>query len=96
MVPYDLKIMIVKLLGLVDLLTAILFFLAWLEIYPIKLAIVVIILLILKSLMFIKSFTSILDLIGAVFLIIAMAFNFYMIDWLFMLWFLQKGSFSLV
>lgn len=86
--------MIVKLLGIFDLIAAIIFLLAQWDILT-KLGIVVAIYLIIKSLIFIKDFTSWIDLAAGIYLLLVV-FNIHSaFSVIFIFWLGQKAFFSL-
>jgi len=86
--------MIVKLLGLVDLLAALCFLLVQWGVFE-NFAVVIAIILLIKSLIFISDFTSIIDLISALYLFLVI-FNIHSaFAFIFVLWLLQKAIFSL-
>lgn len=86
--------MILKFFGLMDLIAAGIFLLAQWG-FGINIALFVAIYLILKSLLFIPDFASIVDMIGGAYLLLVV-FNIHSIfSAIFVLWFLQKGIFSL-
>ena len=63
------------------------------EVFAIGLAIYIII----KSLIFIADWASIVDLAGGIFLILMASFGFnHIIFWVFVIWFLQKGFLSFI
>jgi len=85
------------LLGLLDLLIGLVFvFLRFgldIKFFALALAVYVVI----KSLIFIKDFSSIVDLIGGIALFVFAFFGFTnLLMWLFAVWFIQKGFFSLI
>lgn len=86
--------MILKILGVLDLLSGIVLIVlrfAPLKVIPGLLAVY----LIVKSIIFLKNISSVIDLIAAIHIIFAMFGNYYSLTWLFVLWLLQKGVFSL-
>lgn len=86
--------MITKILGLVDILAASFLVLAGLDIVFIGAFIFITALLLLKSLIFLTNWSSWIDLIAVVFMLLIL-FNFYTIfNLFFALWLLQKGVLS--
>ena len=86
--------MIIKLLGLIDLLAAIFIILLRFHIGE-SIAFIVAILLILKSVIFLTSFVSLIDIISGIFLLLAVYGHYYFFTWIFALWLLQKAVISL-
>lgn len=87
--------MIVKLLGVLDLLAAIFLILLRWNIGS-NIALVLGILLGIKSLIFFYNWASVIDIIS-VGILIAASFGFYFyFSWIFSLWLLQKAFFSLL
>lgn len=80
-------------LGILDIVSAGLIILQ--RFYPTKFALFFAGYLLLKSIVFIKDFSSIIDFIAVVFFILAIFGHFYLITWLAALWVFQKGVFSL-
>ncbi len=88
--------MIVKLLGLVDLLTAVLAVFAHIGFIPTSVLKIFAVYLIIKGAIFIKSFTSILDLGCGVYLLLMFFFNMHsFIVYLVALYLFQKAVFSM-
>ncbi len=86
--------MIVKALGIMDLLVGIAFILAqWSFGYYIGLVLAIYV--IIKALIFITDFASIIDLIGGIYLLLIIFGIHQIFAVVFLLWFLQKGFFSL-
>ncbi len=85
--------MIVKLLGLIDLLAAVFIILLRFNIGN-KIAFVIAIILLIKSIIFLTSFTSWIDIISGIFLILAVYGHYYFFTWIFALWLFQKGVIS--
>jgi hypothetical protein len=86
--------MIVKLLGLIDLLAAVFIILLRFNIGG-SIALVIAILLLIKSFIFLRSFVSIIDILSGVFLLLAIYGHYYFFTWLFALWLLQKAVVSI-
>lgn len=88
--------MITKLLGIIDVIAASFLVLAGFDIVFTSIFILVTVLLLLKSLIFITNWTSWVDLLIVVFMILIL-FNFYTVfNLLFAIWLLQKGILSLL
>ena len=85
--------MLVKLLGILDLLAAIFLILLRWGIGS-DVGLVIGILLGIKSLIFLSNWASIVDLISVVILILAALGHYYYFSWLFSIWLLQKAFFS--
>ncbi len=86
--------MLTKILGIIDILAASFLVLAGVDIIFIGVFIIIAVLLLLKSLIFLTNWSSWIDLIAVVFMILIL-FNFYTIfNLLFALWLLQKGILS--
>lgn len=86
--------MILKLFGLMDLIAAAVFLLAQWS-FGVNIALLIAGYLILKSLLFLPDFASVIDMMGGAYLLLVI-FNIHSIfSALFVLWFLQKGIFSL-
>ena len=89
--------MILKILGLSDILAAILLILHGLDINLVSISWIFAIYLIIRSLIFIKSLPSLIDLsIGVMFIFIINGHINTILLILSILWLLQKGLFSLV
>ncbi len=89
--------MILKILGLSDILAAILLILHGLDINLVSISWIFAIYLIIRSLIFIKSLPSLIDLsIGVMFIFIINGHINTVLLILSILWLLQKGIFSLV
>lgn len=87
--------MIIKILGIFDILAAVsLFLLKW-GLF-VKFGWIILIILVLKSLPFIPDIASIVDLITAVFFVLAIYGYFFSFTFLFSVWLLQKGAFSVL
>lgn len=86
--------MIVKLLGLIDLLAAVFIILLRFNIGR-SIALIIAILLLIKSLIFLRSFVSFIDILSGVFLLLAIYGHYYFFTWLFVLWLGQKAIISL-
>ncbi len=86
--------MIVKLLGLIDLLAAVFIILLRFNIGG-SIALVIAIILLIKSFVFLRSFVSIIDILSGVFLLLAIYGHYYFFTWLFALWLLQKAIVSI-
>ncbi len=84
----------IKLLGILDILTGGIFFVSYF--YVNNIFLIFPIYLIIKSLVFIKSIVSFFDILVAIFFIMAIFGNFVIIDWIFIVWIIQKGLFSLL
>ncbi|MBS3156993.1 hypothetical protein J4442_02355 [Candidatus Woesearchaeota archaeon] len=86
--------MIVKFLGVMDIIVGIAFILAqWSFGYHIGLILAIYV--IIKALIFITDFASIIDLIGGIYLLLIIFGVHQIFAVVFLLWFLQKGFFSL-
>jgi hypothetical protein len=87
--------MIAKLLGIID-------FLAALSIILLKFntaesfAIVITLMLLIKSILFISDIVSIIDIIAVVFIFLAVFGVFNIITWIVFFWLLQKAIFSML
>lgn len=77
-----------------DILSGLVFFLTYF--FRTELFLVFPVYLGIKSFLFIKSLGSIIDLAAAVFFVFAIYGNFLPVDWIFVLWLIQKGLFSLL
>lgn len=86
--------MLLKILGLLDLIAGITLFVMKFGIGR-KLSLILGILLLIKGVLFITTLASIPDLITGIIMVVASYGNFHMIYLLFALWLLQKGLFSL-
>lgn len=86
--------MIVQLLGLVDLFAGVLLFLLRFDLLS-TLGVVVGIYLILKGVVFLSNVVSLMDLLAGIVMILASQGYFFIFTWIFVLWLLQKGFFSL-
>ena len=86
--------MSVKLLGFLDLLIALIFILAQWDI-GVKFAVFCAIYLILKGIVFIYDIASIVDMIAGVYLILVLLNIHSAFSFIFILWLIQKGLFSL-
>jgi len=82
-------------LGFMDILSALSFVLLKFEMFE-TLAVVCIFYLILKGLLFFKSFVSILDIVCGIVLALAYFGSFPFLWWVCALWLLQKGIFSII
>lgn len=87
--------MIVKLLGLIDLLAAVFIILLKFHIGE-NIAVIIAIILLIKSIIFLTSFISLIDILAGVFLLLAAYGHYYFFTWIFALWLLQKAFFSLL
>lgn len=87
--------MLVKLLGVLDLLGAVLIILLNWGIGS-KIGFAVAVLLGIKSLIFLCNWASIIDLVSVSILVLAAFGHYYSFSWLFALWLLQKAFFSFV
>ena len=87
--------MIVQLFGLLDIIAALSVVLLKFDIF-IWLSLVLGIYLIIKSLIFIKSLASWIDLICGIGMIISFIGFFSGFSWLVLIWLIQKGIFSLI
>lgn len=87
--------MLVRLLGIIDLLAAICIVLLRFNIGE-KFALVIAILLLTKSVIFLTSFVSFIDILSGIFLILAAYGHYYFFTWFFALWLLQKAFFSIL
>jgi uncharacterized membrane protein HdeD (DUF308 family) len=87
--------MVVKLLGMFDLLSGIVLILLrfnlikWVGLFFAAY-------LILKAILFIRDITSFIDIIAGIFIILAVLGIFNILSWIFVIWLLQKGIFSLM
>ncbi len=86
--------MLVKLLGILDLLGAVFIVLLRWNIGA-EIALVISVLLGIKALIFLKSWASIIDLASVVILVLAVFGHYYFFSWLFSIWLIQKAAFSL-
>lgn len=86
--------MITKLLGVIDLLAALSIILLKFNIGA-NFAIIIAILLLIKSLVFIYNIVSIVDIIAVIFIFLAIFSVFNIITWLIFFWLLQKSIFSI-
>lgn len=86
--------MIVKILGIIDILIALTFVIAQWN-FGYYLGLVLAIYIIIKSLIFITDFASAVDLIGGIYLLLIVFNIHHIFAVVFLLWFLQKGFFSL-
>ena len=87
--------MIVKILGILDLVMGLhLFLLKW-ELFSF-LGFVLGIYLLLKSVIFISDVSSVVDLVTAVIYLLAVFGIYFFFSWIFALWLIQKGIFSLL
>ncbi|HLD15614.1 MAG TPA: hypothetical protein VJB94_03480 [Candidatus Nanoarchaeia archaeon] len=87
--------MLVKVLGLVDLVAGLLIVGSWFNFTPLFGWYVALFLLI-KSIIYLKEIISIMDLLAVLFLILALLNINTIFSWMFALWLIQKGFFSLV
>jgi len=87
--------MIVKLLGLIDLLAAVFIILLRFNIGS-KIALIIALMLLVKSVIFLTSFVSFVDIVSGVFLLLAVYGYYYFFTWIFALWLFQKGMISLL
>ena len=87
--------MLIKLFGIMDLLSAILFILLKYNI-GIGMAYIFVIYLIAKGLLFFGDFNSYMDIIIAGFMLLASQGIFIWVTWIFIFYLLQKAFFSLV
>ena len=86
--------MIVKFLGVMDLVIAFMFIIAqWGFGYHVGLVLAIYV--ILKSLLFMPNIASVIDLIGGIYLLLILFGIHHVFAVLFLIWFLQKGFFSL-
>ena len=86
--------MIVKILGIMDVIIAVTFILAQWS-FGYKIGLILAIYVIIKSLFFMPNFASAIDLVGGVYLLL-IVFGFHQVfAVIFVIWFLQKGFFSL-
>lgn len=85
----------IKLLGVIDLLAAIVFILVQWDI-GVKIGVIAAVYLIVKSLIFISDFTSWIDLIAGIYLVLVLLGINSTFSFIFALWLLQKGIFSLL
>lgn len=84
-------------LGLLDILVGFIFIFLRVGLGVQHFAMILAVYAVIKALIFIKSFSSVVDLVGGIVLFIFAAFGFtHFIAWIFAIWFLQKGFFSLV
>ncbi len=84
----------IKLLGIMDLVTALMFILVQWDI-GIKIGIFCAIYLIVKSIIFISDFTSWVDLVAGIYLFLILFGIHSAFSVVFIIWLLQKGFFSL-
>ena len=88
--------MIVRLLGILDVYVGLLLVLASFGVQG-PLAMLAIVLLLIKSLVFFGGILSVLDVLGGLMLLTMLLVEiavYPLVLWLFVLWFLQKGLFS--
>ncbi len=86
--------MILKLLGIMDIIAAIAMVLAHYGL-GLSFGLVFAIYLLIKGVAFLPSFVSIMDLICGLFLFLSLVDVNFFFYWVFVLWLLQKGFFSL-
>ena len=86
--------MLLKLMGLMDLLCAITLFFLHFGLFKV-LGWVCLGYLILKAFMFIKSWATLVDALGVVFIFLAIFGVFVTPTWIFVFWYFQKGLFSM-
>ena len=87
--------MIVKILGILDLVMGLhLFLLKW-ELFSF-LGFILGIYLLLKSVIFISDVSSVVDLVTALIYLLAVFGIYFFFSWIFALWLIQKGIFSLL
>jgi len=84
----------VKILGLVDLLAGISLFLLKFNLFK-QFAIIMGIILLVKSIMFLGNIVSLIDIIAVVVIFLAFMNIYGIITWLVVIWLIQKGVFSL-
>lgn len=84
----------IKLLGFIDLIAAFVFILVQWNI-GMKIAVIAAIYLIVKSLLFIGDIASVIDLIAGIYLILVLVGVHSAFSFIFVIWLLQKGFFSL-
>ena len=87
--------MITKLLGILDILSALSFTLLKFNVGK-SIAWFFVIYVVIKAFIFIKDFASLVDLIAVIFFILAIFNIFPAISWVFVFWLTQKGFFSLL
>lgn len=85
--------MLVKLLGIIDLLGAILLISLRFGLGE-KIALVIAVILMIKALFFIKALASSVDFIVGIILLLAALGHYYSFTWLFSIWLLQKAVIS--
>ncbi len=87
--------MISKILGLIDLAAAVFIFLAGFEVVFTGAFVIVLLLLLAKSLIFIKNWASWIDMVAVILMALILVNVYPFINVLFVLWLLQKGAVSL-
>ena len=85
--------MITKLLGIIDFLAALSIILVKFNIAE-TFALVIAVLLLIKSILFITNIVSVIDIIAVVFIFLAIFGIFNIITWVVFFWLLQKAVFS--
>ncbi len=87
--------MIAKLLGIIDFLAALSIILLKFNVAE-SFAIVIALMLLVKSILFISDIVSIIDIGAVVFIILAIFGIFNIVTWIIFFWLLQKAIFSLI
>ncbi len=86
---------LMKILGLVDLVSGVIILVLKFGFFQ-EIGLLLSIILGIKSIIFIKDIASIIDLITAVFFCLASLGFYFSFTWMFSIWLLQKGFFSLI
>ncbi len=86
---------LIQLLGLLDILSGLVIIILRFGTFT-EIGLFLSIFLGIKSLIFIKDIASILDLVTAIFLGLAALGFYFSFTWIFSIWLLQKGLFSLI
>ena len=86
---------LIRILGLLDMICGIVILILKFGYFQ-NLGIILSFFLALKSIIFIKDIASVIDLISAVFFFLAANGYYFNFTWIFALWLIQKGLFSIV
>ncbi len=86
---------LLKFLGLLDIVSALVILILKFGFF-VDLGLLLAIFLAIKSIIFIKDVASVIDLITAVFFFSAALGYYFSFTWIFAIWLLQKGLFSLI
>ena len=84
-----------KVLGLIDIIAGLLIVGSWFGVMPL-IGWYVAFFLLIKSLVYLNEAISIMDLLAVIFLVLALVNVNTIFSWIFALWLVQKGFFSLV